>query len=193
LHQCVSRDRQYNDVKLITRCSTAPPHEPHTLRNDDGSHRAAFRFPSILRALQSLSRRVGRVNQSSRPRTDTQAESLRITPRGLTDPCRSQRDREGLVGQESQRSRGARFRYRSGPDQSSEIDLLPGMKLGEGAWARTNFDPDLDVRIRGLSVEQQAALKSAPTQDSRALVIGTWLAVRHSRRRTNHENSQRGQ
>jgi len=52
--------------------------------------------------------------------------------------------------------------------------LLPDMEPGKGAWATTHFDPDLEVRILGLTVEQEKALKQLPDDPSRD-VIGSWL------------------
>jgi hypothetical protein len=51
---------------------------------------------------------------------------------------------------------------------------LPDMKVGAGAWATTHFDPDLKVRIQGLTAEQEEALKQQPDDPSRE-VIGSWL------------------
>jgi len=51
---------------------------------------------------------------------------------------------------------------------------LPDMEVGTGAWATTHFDPDLEVRILGLTVEQEKALKQLPDDPSRD-VIGSWL------------------
>lgn len=51
---------------------------------------------------------------------------------------------------------------------------LPEMKVGAGAWATTHFNPDLEVRIQGLTAEQEEALKRQPADPSRE-VIGSWL------------------
>jgi len=51
---------------------------------------------------------------------------------------------------------------------------LPDMKLGAGAWATTHFNPDLDIRILGLTAEQEKNLLNEATDSSRE-VIGTWL------------------
>jgi hypothetical protein len=51
---------------------------------------------------------------------------------------------------------------------------LPDMKVGEGAWATTHFDPDLEVRILGLTAVQKEKLTSEPEDSSRE-VIGKWL------------------
>lgn len=50
---------------------------------------------------------------------------------------------------------------------------LPGMEVDTGAWATTHFNPNLDVRILGLTIEQENTLKQ-PDDLSRD-VIGSWL------------------
>jgi hypothetical protein len=56
---------------------------------------------------------------------------------------------------------------------------LPGMKVGEGAWASTHFDPDLKVEILGASIESEKTLRNhgpdRPSQD----VIGKWIDEAH--------------
>ena len=51
---------------------------------------------------------------------------------------------------------------------------LPDMEVGAGAWATTHFNPNLDVRIQGLTAEQEEILKQQPDDPSRE-VIGRWL------------------
>ncbi len=51
---------------------------------------------------------------------------------------------------------------------------IPGMKSGERAWATTHFNPRLEVRILGLSMEDESRLLKAPSDPSRA-VIGVWI------------------
>ncbi len=51
---------------------------------------------------------------------------------------------------------------------------LPNMEVGAGAWATTHFNPNLDVRIQGLTAEQEEILKQQPDDPSRE-VIGGWL------------------
>jgi len=51
---------------------------------------------------------------------------------------------------------------------------LPGMEVGSGAWATTHFNPNLDVKILGLTAEQEKALRQSPSDPSRE-VIGRWL------------------
>lgn len=51
---------------------------------------------------------------------------------------------------------------------------LPGMEVNAGYWATTHFNPDLEVRILGLTVEQERALTQEPEDASRE-IIGSWL------------------
>lgn len=53
---------------------------------------------------------------------------------------------------------------------------LPGMQPGKGAWATTHYNPDLDVRILGTTVEQEEALsEDAATPESAGReTVGTW-------------------
>jgi len=50
---------------------------------------------------------------------------------------------------------------------------LPGMKVGAGAWAMADFNPNLKIRMIGLSVEKQQAIAALPQSSSRQ-VIGSW-------------------
>lgn len=54
---------------------------------------------------------------------------------------------------------------------------LPGMELNAGAWATTHFNPDLEVRILGLTEKQEQNLEQNPKNASRK-VIGAWLDER---------------
>lgn len=56
---------------------------------------------------------------------------------------------------------------------------LPDMKVDAGAWATTHFNPDLEVRILGLTVEQEQSFKTEANDPSRE-VIGSWLDERPS-------------
>jgi len=51
---------------------------------------------------------------------------------------------------------------------------LPDMKVGSGAWATTHFDPNLEIKILGLTSEEENALKQLPDDSSRE-IIGSWL------------------
>jgi len=52
--------------------------------------------------------------------------------------------------------------------------ILPGMKPGSGAWATSHFNPSLEVKILGMTIEEEKALKSEP-KDSSSEKIGEWL------------------
>jgi len=52
--------------------------------------------------------------------------------------------------------------------------ILPGMKLNSGAWATTHFDPNLEVRILGSSLEQEQFFRS-DAANSLQSAIGTWF------------------
>jgi len=51
---------------------------------------------------------------------------------------------------------------------------LPGMKLNSGAWATTHFDPNLEVRILGVTLEQEEFFRRDAANSPQS-VIGTWL------------------
>jgi len=51
---------------------------------------------------------------------------------------------------------------------------LPGMEVDSGAWATTHFNPNLEVKIQGLTSEQENAFRQLPDDPSRE-VIGSWL------------------
>jgi len=51
---------------------------------------------------------------------------------------------------------------------------LPGMTPGSGAWATSHFNPNLQVKILGTTLEEEKALKSEPKSPS-GEVIGIWL------------------
>ena len=51
---------------------------------------------------------------------------------------------------------------------------LPDIKVGAGAWATTHFDPDLEIRILGLTSEEEEKM----TQDAMSQprdVVGIWM------------------
>lgn len=54
---------------------------------------------------------------------------------------------------------------------------LPDMQVNAGSWATTHFNPDLEVRIQGLTIEQEEALRQQPADQSRE-IIGVWLDER---------------
>lgn len=51
---------------------------------------------------------------------------------------------------------------------------LPDMEPGEGAWATTHFNPDLEVKILGLSKENEENLTSEDENNGEK-VVGRWL------------------
>ena len=51
---------------------------------------------------------------------------------------------------------------------------LPGMDLDSGAWATTNFNPNLKITIHGLSIEKEKKLKSIKNPQDWD-VVGRWL------------------
>lgn len=66
---------------------------------------------------------------------------------------------------------------------------LPNMPLGEGAWARTNFDPELEVKIFGLSLKQEGALMSQPKPTTKG-IHGIWIDELNNRRLTIFSNKK---
>ncbi|PHS02936.1 MAG: hypothetical protein COA78_19810 [Blastopirellula sp.] len=54
---------------------------------------------------------------------------------------------------------------------------LPGMPTDDVYWATTHFNPILKVRILGLTVEQEEALRKLPV-DSTRKIIGSWINER---------------
>jgi len=50
------------------------------------------------------------------------------------------------------------------------------MTIGSGAWATTHFNPNLEVRILGLTAEAEKALTQEPVPANRE-IIGRWLDV----------------
>lgn len=54
---------------------------------------------------------------------------------------------------------------------------LPDMQVNAGYWATTHFNPNLEVRIQGLTLEQEEARKQQPADPSRE-IIGIWLDER---------------
>jgi len=51
---------------------------------------------------------------------------------------------------------------------------LPGMTVGSGAWASTHFNPNLDVRILGMTVEEEKNLLREKKNKS-GKTIGVWV------------------
>lgn len=59
-------------------------------------------------------------------------------------------------------------------DRTFIVYLLPDMIVEAGAWATTHFNPDLEVEIIGLTIEEALQLTDIPDDPSQA-TIGTWL------------------
>lgn len=52
---------------------------------------------------------------------------------------------------------------------------LPGMEVGSLAWATSHFDPDLQIRIIGVSPDQEASLLGKTAHRAGVAQIGKWL------------------
>lgn len=48
------------------------------------------------------------------------------------------------------------------------------MEIDSGAWAKSDFDPDLEVKIFGLTAEEKGNLEMQPKAENRK-IIGRWL------------------
>ena len=59
-------------------------------------------------------------------------------------------------------------------DRTFIFYYLPDMTGGANAWATTHFDPTLDVRIFGLTIQEEQALMTEPTPSDHQ-IIGGWL------------------
>lgn len=63
----------------------------------------------------------------------------------------------------------------SGKHERTFIDYyLPDMEIGAGAWATTHFEPDVNVRILGLTRKRKKELSSENGKGERQ-VLGRWL------------------
>ena len=51
---------------------------------------------------------------------------------------------------------------------------LPGMSPGAGVWATSHFNPNLEVKILGTTIEEEKALMGEP-KNSSSEIIGEWL------------------
>lgn len=51
---------------------------------------------------------------------------------------------------------------------------LPNMEVGAGAWATSHFDPELDVRILGLTADEEEKMAKEAKSTSRD-VVGIWM------------------
>lgn len=53
--------------------------------------------------------------------------------------------------------------------------FLAGQEKNNGYWATTHFNPDLEVRIIGLSIEDEKTLTKKAEPKSERKIIGSWL------------------
>jgi hypothetical protein len=60
---------------------------------------------------------------------------------------------------------------------------LPNMEVGAGAWASTHFNPNLEVSILGLSIEDEKLLRDIPNNPAHK-IVGSWLEEPLQRRTT---------
>lgn len=51
---------------------------------------------------------------------------------------------------------------------------LQGMEIGAGAWATTHFNPNLEVRILGLTIEEEKEL-TVSDENRKGFVLGKWF------------------
>jgi hypothetical protein len=58
-------------------------------------------------------------------------------------------------------------------DRTFIFYYLPGMEIGKGAWAATDFNPNLEVRILGLSQDEELTLNSQKIGEGK--LIGAWI------------------
>lgn len=59
-------------------------------------------------------------------------------------------------------------------DRMFILYYLPGMTPGSGAWASSHFNPNLEVKILGTTIEEEKILMSN-SKDSPGEIIGVWL------------------
>ena len=62
-------------------------------------------------------------------------------------------------------------------DRTFMCYFLPYMVVNSGAWATTHFDPDVDVQILGLTIEDEKSLRGR-IFDSTWNIVGMWLDER---------------
>jgi hypothetical protein len=51
---------------------------------------------------------------------------------------------------------------------------LQGMEIGAGAWATTHFNPNLEVRILGVTIEEEKGL-TVSDENRKGFVLGKWF------------------
>ena len=57
-------------------------------------------------------------------------------------------------------------------DRTFIVYYLPDMTVGAGAWATTHFTPELEVKILGLSTEEEKKFSAVPANRE---IVGQWL------------------
>ena len=60
-------------------------------------------------------------------------------------------------------------------DRTFIVYYLPDMTVGAGAWATTHFTPELEVKILGLSTEEEKKLSAVPANREIIEIVGQWL------------------
>ena len=54
------------------------------------------------------------------------------------------------------------------------VYYLPGMKVNAGGWATSHFNPDLEIRILGTTIEEEKRLKESASNQVDGKVLGRW-------------------
>ncbi|MCK4635272.1 MAG: hypothetical protein KAT32_00240 [Candidatus Moranbacteria bacterium] len=67
----------------------------------------------------------------------------------------------------------------AGYDKYFILYYLPDMKIGAGAWATSNFNPDLEIKILGLTLEEENKTKN-PSLMPTGKIVGKWLHEMHN-------------
>jgi hypothetical protein len=55
------------------------------------------------------------------------------------------------------------------------VYYLTGMPVGQGGWATSHFDPDLQVAVLGTTRDEEAQLASVAASPPGRVMVGTWL------------------
>lgn len=102
--------------------------------------------------------------------TIIESSTMHRFKRSLTVRLDRKVSKEKLRGIAKELKKRERLKY----ERTFIVYLLPGMTPGAGAWATTHFNPNLEVRILGLTTEQEKALADEPEKSSRK-IVGKWL------------------
>lgn len=65
--------------------------------------------------------------------------------------------------------------YRKGYDRTFITYYLSGMETGGGAWATSHYDPNLEVKIHGATIDEAGKLNNLSVQGEGREVIGSWM------------------